>query len=427
MNKVMSPRECKEHLEELGALVVVPTYNNAGTIGTLMAGLIKYASDILVVDDGCTDVTGEILSTFGFRKLHDTGIRMKGAGREFRSVSGQVPEQAVLSGRTVLKHPSNMGKGRALKDALVLASATGWKYVVTIDADGQHFPSDIPAFVDALLAGPDSLYVGSRNLRSENMPRRNTFANRFSNFWYRVETGIRLDDTQCGFRVYPLGRADYSGWYYTSLYEFELEAIVYAAWSGTEVRNVPVNIHYPPEGERVSHFRPVRDFTRISLLNTVLVLVCLFYVWPRNLCRKLSWRKIRKFFDDNLFHVRDSNLKLTLSFWLGIFIGLLPFGGYHFVTAVFLAHVLKLNTLVAGAFTLISIAPMMPFIIFCSCWTGSLLLGHPIPFSGFVMSFEDVGNMLADYIIGGIVFAAAASSLCAGICAVLLSVLRRRR
>ena len=97
------------------------------------------------------------------------------------------------------------------------------------------------------------------------------------------------------------------------------------------------------------------------------------------------------------------------------------------MTAVFLAHVLKLNTLVAGAFTLISIAPMMPFIIFCSCWTGSLLLGHPIPFSGFVMSFEDVGNMLADYIIGGIVFAAAASSLCAGICAVLLSVLRRRR
>ena len=69
MNRLMGPRECKEHLQELGVLVVVPTFNNAGTVGTLMAQLIKYASDILVVDDGCTDGTEGILGTFGFREI----------------------------------------------------------------------------------------------------------------------------------------------------------------------------------------------------------------------------------------------------------------------------------------------------------------------------------------------------------------------
>ena len=259
------------------------------------------------------------------------------------------------------------------------------------------------------------------------MPSRNTFANRFSNFWYRLETGTRLADTQCGFRMYPLGWTDFSRWYYTSLYEFELEVIVFAAWSGISVTNVPVRIYYPPEEKRVSHFRPLRDFTRISILNTVLVLLCIFWIWPRNILRKLSWTKIRRFFDDNLFHVKDSNTKLTLSFWLGVFIGLLPFGGYHFVTAVFLAHIFRLNTLVAGAFTLISIVPVMPVIIFCSCWTGCLILGHEMPFSGFDLTFADAGNIIIEYVLGGVAFAAVASSLAAGVCALILKFARRKK
>lgn len=416
MNRLMGPRECKEHLQELGVLVVVPTFNNAGTVGTLMAQLIKYASDILVVDDGCTDGTEGILGTFGFREIDAAYVNGNESGG-----------QRKAEGRTVLRHSRNMGKGRSLKDALVLAGRDGWKYVLTIDADGQHFPSDIPSFVEASMQTPEALLTGCRNLQSENMPSRNTFANRFSNFWFRFETRVRLEDTQCGFRLYPLGSTDYSRWYYTSLYEFELEAIVFAAWSGVPVRGVPVSIYYPPAEERVSHFRPLRDFTRISVLNTVLVLVTFIYIWPRNLLRKVSWSRVRRFFDENLFHVKDSNLKLTLSFWLGIFIGLLPFGGYHFITAVFLAHLLKLNTLVAGAFTLISIAPVMPFLIFCSCWTGSLLLGHQMPFTGYGMNFSDIGNMLVDYILGGVVFAAVASSISAGICACILYVLRRKR
>ena len=247
MNRLMGPRECKEHLQELGVLVVVPTFNNAGTVGTLMAQLITYASDILVVDDGCTDGTEGILGTFGFREIDAAYVNGNESGG-----------QRKAEGRTVLRHSRNMGKGRSLKDALVLAGRDGWKYVLTIDADGQHFPSDIPSFVEAAMQTPETLLTGCRNLQSENMPSRNTFANRFSNFWFRFETGVRLEDTQCGFRLYPLGSTDYSRWYYTSLYEFELEAIVFAAWSGVPVRGVPVSIYYPPAEERVSHFRPLR-------------------------------------------------------------------------------------------------------------------------------------------------------------------------
>ena len=118
---MMSPRECKEKLQELHAIVIVPTYNNVRTLGTLMADLIKYASDILVVDDGCTDATQAVLSTFGFRSVGDN------------------PE-AGIGGRTCLRHDTNKGKGASLKDALVLAAGCGWKYAVTMDADGQHYP-----------------------------------------------------------------------------------------------------------------------------------------------------------------------------------------------------------------------------------------------------------------------------------------------
>ena len=85
---MMSPRECKEKLQELHAIVIVPTYNNVRTLGTLMADLIQYASDILVVDDGCTDATQAVLSTFGFRSVGDN------------------PE-AGIGGRTCLRHDTN--------------------------------------------------------------------------------------------------------------------------------------------------------------------------------------------------------------------------------------------------------------------------------------------------------------------------------
>ena len=105
---------------------------------------------------------------------------------------------------TVLTHAHNRGKGIALRTAFLHARTQGFRYAITLDADGQHFPEDIPVLTAALSEHPGALIVGSRNLQAENMPGGNTFANRFSNFWFRLYTGVNLPDTQTGFRLYPL-------------------------------------------------------------------------------------------------------------------------------------------------------------------------------------------------------------------------------
>ena len=153
-----------------------------------------YAPEILVVNDGSTDETPEILN-----------------------------QEANLH---IITHPVNQGKGVALKHGLSFAKKQGFRYAITIDSDGQHFASDIPVLIEAIEKEPDTLLVGSRNLTSDNMPGKNTFANKFSNFWFTLETGIKLQDTQSGYRLYPIQRMNVDKWYYTAKYEFELEALV---------------------------------------------------------------------------------------------------------------------------------------------------------------------------------------------------------
>ena len=119
------------------------------------------------------------------------------------------------------------------------------------------------------------------------MPRQNTFANRFSNFWVRLQTGVNLSDTQSGYRLYTLSSLRGLS-LITSRYEAELELLVFAAWAGVQICSVPVKVYYPPVEERVSHFRPVYDFVRISILNTILCVAALVYGYPRRLARSIK-------------------------------------------------------------------------------------------------------------------------------------------
>ena len=157
---------------------------------------------------------------------------------------------------------------------------------ITLDGDGQHYPEDLPAFFEMAEKHPDAMLIGSRNLRMENMPGGNTFANKFSNFWFKVQTGVSLPDTQSGFRLYQLDKLG-SLWYLTSRYEAELEMLVAQCWKRVEMVPVPIDVYYPPAGERVTHFRPFWDFFRISILNTILCILALLYGYPSKLLRKL--------------------------------------------------------------------------------------------------------------------------------------------
>ena len=235
---------------------IIPTYNNCSTVADVVKRTLEFCPDVIVVNDGSTDGTGNLLS--------------------------EIPV-------TVLTNDRNRGKGYALKRGLKYAKQKGYTHVVTIDADGQHFPEDIPLLLEASAERPGDIIVGCRNLTSENMPRGNTFANRFSNFWFRFQTGQRPGDTQSGFRIYPL--ASLRGLrLITSRYEAELELMVFAAWHGTRITGVPVRVLYQPEGERISHFRPFYDFFRISVLNTLLCIGALLYGPPAALFRLITGR-----------------------------------------------------------------------------------------------------------------------------------------
>ena len=386
---------CKEKLDELNIVIVVPTYNNAKTIGGVLSDIKQYANHIIVVNDGSTDDTTQILSE--------------------------------IEGIEIITHQRNSGKGTALKNGLCKAKDDGYRYAITIDSDGQHFASDIPTFVKEIEATPDTLLVGGRNIQADNMPGKNTFANKFSNFWFKLETGVKLPDTQSGYRLYPLQLMNVQKWYYTAKYEFELEALVFASWAGVEVRNIPINVYYPPEGERVSHFRPWRDFTRISILNTILVLIALLWIYPRNFCRKLTKENIKLFINNNITHSPDSNLRITAAVMLGIFMGIVPVWGYQMLIAFAIAHVLKLNKVITLVASNISIPPMIPFLIYGSYFTGCKILQVPIELILSNITLESVKNSLIPYVVGSVIFAALCSVAVGLVVFGLLAVFRRKK
>jgi glycosyltransferase involved in cell wall biosynthesis len=395
MNQSENNIDWRAALDRLGIVVVIPTYNNCKTIGQVVADVKQYANHIIVVNDGSTDDTAQILSK--------------------------------IDSIEILTHERNSGKGTALKNGLCRAKAAGFRYAITIDSDGQHFASDIPTFVNEIEQTPDNLLVGSRNIQADNMPGKNTFANKFSNFWFRLETGVNLPDTQSGYRLYPIQLMNVEKRYYTAKYEFELEALVFASWGGIAVRNIPVHVYYPPEGERVSHFRPGRDFTRISILNTILVLIALLWIYPRNFCRKFTRENIKRFIDNNITHSPDSNARLTAAIMLGIFMGIIPIWGYQMIVAFAIAHLLKLNKILTLVASNISIPPMLPFLIYGSYYTGCKVLQVPIELTLSNITLESVKHSLLPYIVGSIVFAALCSVVVGAVALGLLTVFRRKK
>lgn len=249
----------RELLRERGICAVIPTYNNGGTIARVVAGTLEQCRDVIVVNDGSTDTTAQTLASM------------------------------ATEGLTVITLNQNSGKGAALKAGFRKALEMGFAYAITLDGDGQHYPEDIATMLHANQEHPGALILGSRMLDGTEQSKGSRFANKFSNFWLWVQTGLRLDDTQTGYRLYPIRKLRGLS-LLTARYEAELELVVLASWHGTEIQTVPIRVYYPPKEERVSHFRPGKDFARISLLNTVLCVLAVIYGLPLRL-----WRWIMKY------------------------------------------------------------------------------------------------------------------------------------
>lgn len=367
----MTLSEVQNAVEERKICVLIPTYNNEKTLRRVIDGVLEYTQNIIIINDGSTDSTSEILKTY--------------------------PQL------TVLNLPENKGKGNGLKIGFRKATELGYAHAITIDSDGQHYPNDIPIFVEALLEeSEDILLIGNRNMSQDGIPKKSSFGNRFSNFWFWFETGIKLEDTQSGYRLYPLHKIPKK--YFTPKFEFEIEIIVRTAWRHVPVKNVPIKVLYDP-AERVSHFRPFKDFTRISILNTVLVTITLLYIIPRNFISNFRKKSFKRFIKEDVLESDGSNRTKAFSIALGVFVGFSPFWGFHTLLVISLSVLFKLNKVLAFIASNVSLPPFIPFIIVASLFLGSPFVAGESDIFSQEWNFELVKNHFLQYIIGSMILA----------------------
>ncbi len=367
-------REVAVSLIDINGCVIVPTYNNDKTLEKVLNGILELvpADRLIVVNDGSTDQTAKILTKFD-NKIH------------------------------VLLNSTNQGKGFALRKGFKKAIELGYENAITIDSDGQHYPSDLQLMISNAINFPGAVLMGSRNMQQEGVPQKSSFGNKFSNFWFLVETGIRLPDTQTGFRLYPLAPIRKMH-FFTKKFEFEIEVIVRLAWKNIQFIPVPIAVKYDPV-ERVSHFRPARDFFRISVLNSLLVLLALLYYYPK----KLFSRQALVLVKNEALKQQESNISKALSLSFGVFMGIVPIWGFQLLVGIPLAMLFRLNKVLFIAAANISVPPLMPFIIYASFIFGQLFVDGEIHASQFFdYSSSAISKNMQQYLIGAVLLAVSA-------------------
>jgi glycosyltransferase involved in cell wall biosynthesis len=245
----------EEDINKINYCVLIPTYNNDKTLENVILSILKYTSNVIVVNDGSNDNTESILERFK-NKID------------------------------IISYQKNQGKGAALRKGFKRAEELGYEYAITLDSDGQHFSSEIPKFLEKVRPGQAILIIGNRDMTDENIPKKSLFGRKFSNFWVKLETGQDLMDTQSGFRLYTVAKMNRFH-FFTVKYDFELESLVRWVWHDYPVEIVTISVYYPPPAERVSHFKGFKDNFYISLLNITLVMITIIYIIPRRLFRSV--------------------------------------------------------------------------------------------------------------------------------------------
>jgi uncharacterized protein (DUF2062 family) len=355
--------------------VIIPCFNHVTTVASVAEGA-RVHCPVIIVDDGSTMPLPEI------------------------------PKCKIV------RLEKNSGKGAALRAGFKYAAAEGFTHAITMDADGQHRTEDLPKFLAASETQPEALIVGVRDFYASGAPAGRRRSNAVSTFWFRVETGVRLGDTQCGFRCYPLDLTQKLK-ATSERYAFELEFMVRAAWVGTPIVAVPLVCPYQSDWLRQSHFRPVVDLTRITVMNIGLVLQS--WIVPQSLRTAWSFGKrqtIRQTLAEFFSEHAHEPARVAWAVGLGLFCGIAPIWGYQMLAAGTLAHLLRLNKAITLLASNISIPPIMPFILY-----GGLALGHWL-FTGHGLNFstQQITRSLAlqyleQWCVGSLVLGAAVAAM----------------
>lgn len=228
-----------EITENFGFAIVIPVYNHGWGVREVIQKALRLNMPVFVVDDGSTDGTYDRI-------------------KDIESIH-------------ILRHRINMGKGAALMTGFAEAAKIA-DWAVTVDADGQHDPSDAIPMIRSIPREKRPIVVGMRNgMMGPDVPWTSRFGRKFSNFWVWVSGGPAITDSQSGFRVYPLPEALQLK-VAARRFQFEVEILVKAGWKGVPVFEIPVGVNYRPQGERISHFRPFIDFVRNSYTFMRLIL-----------------------------------------------------------------------------------------------------------------------------------------------------------
>ena len=211
---------------------LIPAYNAEISIGQVIDGAREHLARLIVVDDGSADRTGEIARSRGVE---------------------------------VISLPSNRGKGYALRRGFSLALDRGCSAVLTLDADGQHDPRDIPRFLQTHATVPEAMLIGSRMAQADQFPRQRYYSNRTAAFFISKALGQFVEDTQCGFRLYP-AKILRSIRFTTCHFQMETEVLLRAVHRGNRLAVVPVTNLYLNGTAPHSNFRPVIDTFYICLV-----------------------------------------------------------------------------------------------------------------------------------------------------------------
>lgn len=329
------------------ALIIIPVYNHAATLRRVVQGALKHGP-VMVVDDGSTDLEAALTLPQGPLIMPEGSF----------APASPLADLPIYYAR----HPVNKGKGKAILTGAKTALALGMTHIITLDADAQHDPEDIPAFLDAIAKRPMTLFVGKRDFKAAAVPFSSQFGRAFSNFWYKVHTGHEIGDSQSGFRAYPLALLG-SLKLTESHYSFETEVLVRASWAGFALDDIPIRVYYQPRGERISHFHPLWDNLRLTVLNTRFTVRAIMPVPQKQFVQdgegKLT--ALRPMRSLQLLLSRNETPKnLALAGGLGVFIGTLPIFGLHSLTIVLLLGALRLNKLTGIATSQLCMPPLVP-------------------------------------------------------------------
>ena len=232
--------------------IVIPVYNHEKTVSQVARKALKLNFPVFVVDDGSSD--------------------------------GSYDRIKNINGVRVLRHPRNMGKGAALMTGFAEAVKADMNWAITLDADGQHNPSDAHPMMKAIPEGKRPVIVGARTgMIGRDVPWTSRFGRKFSNFWVLISGGPEISDSQSGFRIYPLPET-LNLKVISRRFQYEVEILVKAGWKEMPVIEVPIGVSYQPHGKRISHFRPFIDFLRNSATFTRLIFQRIFI--PRSFRKK---------------------------------------------------------------------------------------------------------------------------------------------